>query len=675
MRITLADAHDLPDNAYISIRVGEARCQKRFSLGEQYDFPAGHRTFAVDIFEKVGSKHVSLADLRQLPCDGETSTIILGGSGPDCIDVTRSDGSIMKLGLRVAVTEDSPVPDKRPKGPSRHEAALEVNSYLDRHGLQKVLQHMVHLLIKTQPEDPVKFMTEYLQESKSTMKPKPAPGPPSGNDRSPPSSAPFSAASPVAQLPAAGVPPPVPPKGSGKGSPPGKAPPGKGSPPGKPPPGKPPPGKPAAGKPPPAKPPPGKASSQAKATGPALSMEDQLAQKRGQLRACPPPAEVVAAEKGEVDPAVLAAQEAERAKLAAGLRALAGNTTLGAVVADSVVPHEDEAGAAEEGLKPLTGGASASMLGQGRFASVVRCEVPVDMPGCPSMAVAAKRFAASPGSAPDVRMLLSAVPLSALRTALREAEALSDIGAHPNIVKLLGIVVPPVDVAEICAQEQPVGANPPLQLLLKPSVASLHRLLATPSVWESLGRYGQLALLTDVARGLSAMHSAGFAHLDIKSHNVLVDRQADGSWAACICDLGSCYRVHSDGGLPPAEGTAGWTAPEILDESPEHLRAKIDPRLADVFSFGVVIWEVVSGPGTNHPLNHLAGDAYVDALASGRRPLFASSVEDFDECLLAAECWQYEASSRPSIFKVVDRLAHRLAVLKSSAARAATECE
>jgi len=163
------------------------------------------------------------------------------------------------------------------------------------------------------------------------------------------------------------------------------------------------------------------------------------------------------------------------------------------------------------------------------------------------------------------------------------------------------------------------------------------------------------------------MHSAGFAHLDIKSHNVLVDRQADGSWIACICDLGSSYRIRADAPLPLAEGTAGWTAPEILDESPEAVRVKIDPRLADVFSFGVVIWEVVSGPGTNHPLNHLAGDAYVEALAAGRRPLFSSSSENLDESLLAGECWQYEPVHRPSIFNVVDRLVHRLSVLKSSA--------
>jgi len=131
----------------------------------------------------------------------------------------------------------------------------------------------------------------------------------------------------------------------------------------------------------------------------------------------------------------------------------------------------------------------------------------------------------------------------------------------------------------------------------------------------------------------------------------------------------------ADGPPPPAEGTAGWTAPEILDESPENIRVKIDPCLADVFSFGILIWEVVSGPGSNHPLNHLAGDAYVEALASGSRPIFNSSADSFDESLLAKECWQYDASCRPSIFKVVDRLAHGLSVLKNSTTSYAREVD
>merc|ERR1711907_62090 len=128
--------------------------------------------------------------------------------------------------------------------------------------------------------------------------------------------------------------------------------------------------------------------------------------------------------------------------------------------------------------------------------------------------------------------------------------------------------------------------------------------------------------------GLYAIHSAGFAHLDIKSHNVLVDRRADGSWTACICDLGSTHRVQTEGSFPQPEGTAGWTAPEILDELPEHLRVKVDPRCADIFSFGVLIWEVLSGPERSHPLNHLAGNDYVEALARGTRPPFLPDAEN-----------------------------------------------
>merc|ERR1719456_1340300 len=102
------------------------------------------------------------------------------------------------------------------------------------------------------------------------------------------------------------------------------------------------------------------------------------------------------------------------------------------------------------------------------------------------MPVAAKRFAVNAAAAQDGTSV-AAVPLPALRSALREAEALSDIGPHPNIVALLGIVLPPFDTTET-PEKQSAGLDPPLQLLLRPSAASLYRLLTSHTAWESLGR-------------------------------------------------------------------------------------------------------------------------------------------------------------------------------------------
>merc|ERR1712232_1282052 len=104
-----------------------------------------------------------------------------------------------------------------------------------------------------------------------------------------------------------------------------------------------------------------------------------------------------------------------------------------------------------------------------------------------------------------------------------------------------------------------------------------------------------------------------------------------------------------------AEGTSGWTAPEILSEEP---LVSPDLRPADVFSMAVVIWEVLSGPTAVHPLSGLAGDDYCDALAAGRRPEFPDHVFQ-EEIGLAARCWEFDAAKRPPINSVLDHLVRR----------------
>lgn len=79
-------------------------------------------------------------------------------------------------------------------------------------------------------------------------------------------------------------------------------------------------------------------------------------------------------------------------------------------------------------------------------------------------------------------------------------------------------------------------------------------------------------------------------------------------------------------------------------------------RLADVFSFGVLVWQVVSGPSADNPLCGLAEDEYCAALADGKRPLFIGQARSEEE-VLATECWHIEAARRPQLSEVEHRLA------------------
>ena len=110
-----------------------------------------------------------------------------------------------------------------------------------------------------------------------------------------------------------------------------------------------------------------------------------------------------------------------------------------------------------------------------------------------------------------------------------------------------------------------------------------------------------LAIAGDVARALAAAHAAGVVHRDLKPENVM---HTPGG-AIKVVDFGLARFEHGDerltrtGGMP---GTPGYIAPEVLRGDP------VDAR-ADQFSFGVLLWELVTG---RHPSDG-AGDTLTAA--------------------------------------------------------------
>ncbi|KAK2080725.1 hypothetical protein QBZ16_000579 [Prototheca wickerhamii] len=152
----------------------------------------------------------------------------------------------------------------------------------------------------------------------------------------------------------------------------------------------------------------------------------------------------------------------------------------------------------------------------------------------------------------------------------------------------------------------------------------------------------------DVAKALVFLHSRRIVHFDLKSPNILLSR--DGT--AKISDVGMAKILQRDY-ITGAVGTLAWAAPEMLWG--ERCTEK-----ADIYSYGIVLWEI----------------------CTGERPVRGQlrAVDVPGECPLAVQelildCLETRPSHRPSAIQIIERLnaieADRDAPVASSAPRRA----
>jgi len=210
-----------------------------------------------------------------------------------------------------------------------------------------------------------------------------------------------------------------------------------------------------------------------------------------------------------------------------------------------------------------------------------------------------------------------------------EAELMNLIPPHPHLVLFRGVTLPP-DPWTIVVNYCNGGSL----------YAYLHK-------QDKLEDSVKLSFATDIAKGMVHLHFAidgvEIIHRDLAARNILL---SDGR--ALVSDFGMARLKESNEDASKTQSVVGplkWMAPESL-------RNQQYSRKSDVFSYGVLLYEIVTQADPWPSMNPVA--ATVQILNGERMAIPDDCPKTLRELMI--KCWDNDPQKRPEFTEICDVL-------------------
>eukprot|EP00250_Pteridium_aquilinum_P013616 c21459_g1_i2 orf=859-2046(+) len=150
------------------------------------------------------------------------------------------------------------------------------------------------------------------------------------------------------------------------------------------------------------------------------------------------------------------------------------------------------------------------------------------------------------------------------------------------------------------------------------------------------------SIALDTARGMEYLHSQGVIHRDLKSDNLIMTEDLH----IKVADFGvSCLEAHRDN-MKGYAGTYRWMAPEMIKEKP-------CSRKVDVYSFGIVLWELLTGLTPYEDMTPVQA-AFAVCQKNARPAIPPRCPKEIAK--LMRKCWSTNPGNRPEFSQVVKAL-------------------
>jgi serine/threonine protein kinase len=223
--------------------------------------------------------------------------------------------------------------------------------------------------------------------------------------------------------------------------------------------------------------------------------------------------------------------------------------------------------------------------------------------------------------------------ITAKKAAERESQLLSKLN-HPNILTFRGM----------CVDRE--NEHWSLHLLVDfCDRGSLQQLIVSK---KSVFPWIQRCLIAlNITSAMSYVNSRGYMHRDLTAMNILLQSQPRQPFLkAVVADFGLSAKIPKSTDIPEQVGSEDYMSPEMLLERPY-------TEKSDVFSFGVIICQMIPRIDAEHVSLYRTKDFGI-ALNEFSKICPKQTPKEF--IILASECCEYNSEKRPSFQKLYERI-------------------
>jgi serine/threonine protein kinase len=213
-----------------------------------------------------------------------------------------------------------------------------------------------------------------------------------------------------------------------------------------------------------------------------------------------------------------------------------------------------------------------------------------------------------------------------------EIKVLLELPPHPNIVQMFGISLngrQPIIVLEYC------------------SGGSLDQVLFHNQTNQQITSEKKIEWIQSIARGVFHLHKHNIVHRDLAARNILLSSSGEPK----ISDFGTSRILEkvNEGKTQSSIGPVRWMAPESI-------ATRTYSKKSDIWSFGIVVYEIVA---QREP--HKEGNVLEVAVAIRDQGLTPTIPSDCPPLLrqIMEMCWKKDPNERPNIEEVLAVLSMR----------------